>query len=179
MSHTPTHFHPLARTLHWAMAVLIIAMLFIGVGMVASISPRHAWLIALHKPLGILLLILALLRLLVRVTQPIPSLPKDLPRWQQGAASLSHYLLYALMVAQPLVGWGMLSAGGYPVTLAAGLQLPPLLAPDIQTYALLRTAHTWLAYLFFATILLHAAAALFHGLIRRDGVLASMTGQRH
>lgn len=161
------------------MAVLIIAMLFIGVGMVASVSPHHAWLVALHKPLGIALLGLAMLRLIVRLTHSTPPLPTDLPGWQKLAAKLSHYLLYVLMFAQPLVGWAMLSAGGYPIMLGSSLQLPPLLAQNIQSYALLRPTHTWLAYLFFATILVHAAAGLFHGLIRRDGVFTSMTGSRH
>jgi cytochrome b561 len=45
---------------------------------------------------------------------------------------------------------------------------------NVQLYALLRSAHTYLALLLFATFVMHFAAALFHGLIRRDGVLASM-----
>jgi hypothetical protein len=52
MSAQPNHFAPLARLLHWLMALMIIAMLFIGAGMVASVSKRHEWLIHLHKPLG-------------------------------------------------------------------------------------------------------------------------------
>ena len=69
----------------------------------------------------------------------------------------------------------MLSAGGYPVVLVKGLILPPILPHDLKLYALLRTTHTIVAILFFALILLHLAAALVHGLIRRDGVLQSMT----
>ena len=90
------------------------------------------------------------------------------------AAKLSHVVLYALLIVMPLVGWGMLSAGGYPIVLYGSLHLPKILPHDDQLHAVLRTTHTVLAYMFFATILLHVAAALFHGLIRRDGVFRAM-----
>jgi cytochrome b561 len=79
-----------------------------------------------------------------------------------------------LMFALPLIGWAMLSAGGYPVSLGAGIVLPPIAPFDPSVFALLRWLHRTLAYLLFATVLLHLAAALYHGLIRRDGVLRSM-----
>ena len=103
------HFNVLARVLHWTMAAAILAMLFIGVAMVASLGQRE-WLIALHRPLGFALLLLALLRLGNRLRHAPPPLPADLPRWQVRAAHASHWLLYALMLAMPLLGWAMLSA---------------------------------------------------------------------
>ncbi|WP_263263988.1 cytochrome b [Pseudomonas sp. RIT-PI-S] len=172
------HFVPLARWLHWSMAVALLAMLFIGAGMVASVSTRHQWLIQLHKPLGIALLALAVIRLGVRLATRQPPLPADLPAFQALAAKASHWLLYGLMLTLPLLGWAMLSAAGDPVSLGAGVRLPPLLAPDAATFAVLRTAHGYLAYLLFCTVLVHLAAALYHGLIRRDGVLRSMARGR-
>jgi cytochrome b561 len=165
-----------ARLLHWLMALLILLMLFVGVGMVSSVAwqPR---LVSLHKPLGLLLLLLVLIRLAVRLRHPPPALPNDLPRWQKRAAVGSHWLLYLLMFSLPLVGWAMQGAAGVP--LVVGGWVVPTIAPhDIALYAALRTAHGYLAYLLFASILLHLAAALFHGLIRRDGVLPSMLGGR-
>ncbi|WP_321782734.1 cytochrome b [Paraburkholderia sp. J94] len=169
-----THFSGLARLIHWSMAVLIIAMLFVGVGMVSTVSRLHETLIALHRPLGIALLLLVIVRVAVRLTRGAPGLPDDIPAWQRAAAHASHLALYGLMIAMPLIGWSMLSAGGYPVVLASGVQLPPIVPRDVTLYAWLRAAHTWLALALFATVLLHLAAALFHALIRRDGVLASM-----
>lgn len=174
MNVQPTHFAPLARLMHWLMAVLILAMLFIGVGMVASVSERHEWLIHIHKPLGAALLILVIVRVLVRFSTRQPPLPADLPHWQVMAAKLSHLLLYGLMLVLPLLGWAMVSAAGEPVGLGAGVYLPAILPADAATFAFLRKAHGVLAYVLFATVLLHLAAALFHGLIRRDGVLQSM-----
>jgi cytochrome b561 len=68
----------------------------------------------------------------------------------------------------------MVSAGGYPVTMPGGLSLPAIAPHDPTVYAVLRTAHTWLALLLFAVVLMHLAAALYHAWIRRDGVFASM-----
>jgi cytochrome b561 len=170
-----TRFTLPARVLHWLMALLIVAMLFIGIGMVASVSGRHEWLLRIHKPLGIAILVLAVVRLAVRLRHPPPALPTDLPALQKLAAHASHWLLYLLMLAMPLVGWAMLSAGGYPVMLGESLRLPAIFPTSPIAFAILRHLHTWLALLLFLTFLAHMAAALYHGLIRRDGVLASMT----
>jgi cytochrome b561 len=167
-------FSGLQRVLHWLMAIMVLTMLFIGVSMVSTLRPRYLTLISIHKPLGIAILALAVLRLGVRWRLGAPPLPDDLPRAQALAAKLSHVVLYALLIVMPLVGWGMLSAGGYPIVLYGSLHLPKILPHDDQLHAVLRTAHTVLAYMFFATILPHVAAALFHGLIRRDGVFRAM-----
>lgn len=167
-----------ARVLHWLMAALILAMLFIGIGMVASVSERHDWLIRIHKPLGMAIFILAIVRLFIRLRYPPPPLPADLPAIQKLAAHASHYLLYLLMLLMPLIGWAMLSAGGYPVMLSESLRLPPIFPVSPDAFAVLRHAHAWLALLLLLTFLAHMGAALYHGLIRRDGVLSSMAGRR-
>jgi cytochrome b561 len=167
-----------ARVLHWLMAVMIVAMIFIGIGMVASVSERHLWLVRLHKPLGLAILVLAVVRLTVRLRRRPPALPQDLSRFQVLAARMSHWLLYALMFGMPLIGWAMLSAGGYPVMLSESLRLPSIFPVSAGAFAVLRHLHGWLATLLFLTFLGHMAAALHHGLIRRDGVLSSMTVRR-
>lgn len=173
-----TTFSLPARVLHWLMAAGILAMLFIGVGMVASVSERHNWLLAIHKPLGAALLLLVCIRLIVRLTKGTPSLPADMPEWQKHVALASHWLLYLLMFAMPLIGWVMVSASGTPVTLIGAWTLPAIAPENADVFAVLRAAHRYLAYLLFATVLLHLAAGLFHGLIRRDGVLTSMVRNR-
>jgi cytochrome b561 len=174
MNGAPARFTPVQRSLHWLMAAMVLAMLFIGVGMVSTLHPKFLTLIAIHRPLGIAILVLAVLRLGVRLRRGAPPLPADLPWWQAAGAKASHVALYILLIAMPLVGWSMLSAGGYPIVLYGPIRLPSIAPHDAVLYAVLRTAHTYLAYLFFATILMHVAAALFHALIRRDGVFHSM-----
>ncbi len=167
-------FTPLQRTLHWLMAVCILAMLFIGVGMASSVAPEYLTLVNIHRPLGIAILILALIRLAVRLRYGAPALPVDLPEPMKLAAYLSHYVLYALMIVMPLIGWAMLSAAEYPVVLWPGVWLPQILPLNPSLHTALWNAHFYLAFLFFALILMHLAAALFHALIRRDGVFDSM-----
>jgi cytochrome b561 len=174
MKQTGQHFSAFQRLLHWSMAVLIVTMLFVGVGMVSTVSRLHDTLLALHRPLGIALLALVIVRLGVRLVRGAPPLPADLPVWQRVGAHGSHVALYAFMIAMPLIGWSMLSAGGYPIVLVGGVHLPPIVPHNVTLYAWLRGAHTWLGMALYATVLLHLGAALFHALIRRDGVLASM-----
>jgi cytochrome b561 len=170
----PQRFSGLQRLLHWLMAACIIAMLFIGVGMVSTVMPKYLPLMATHKTLGIAILALALVRLAVRAFKGAPALPADLPEVIKIGARLSHYALYGLMVAMPLLGWAMLSTGDYPVVLFGNLRLPAILPQSDMLHTLFRRAHVWLAFAFFALILMHIAAALFHLMVRRDGVFDAM-----
>jgi cytochrome b561 len=174
MKRPQQRFNVLGRLLHWVMAVLVLAMLFIGIGMVSTVSPRYHMLVSIHKSIGIVILVLVAIRLVNRLINPPPPLPTDLPAWQVLAAKASHLVLYALMFGLPLIGWAMLSAAGYPIIVFGSLHLPAILPHDNAVFAVLRTAHTVLALMLFATFLAHLGAALFHALIRRDEVLPSM-----
>lgn len=166
-----------SRVLHWLMALLILVMLFVGVFMAASVGPAYHALVGFHRPLGIALLALVVLRLINRFFHRPPALPIDLPPLMVFGAKASHWALYALMMALPLIGWAMLSAGGYPIPLFGNdVLLPPILPHDAALWGWLRLAHTVLAFALFALIMAHGGAALFHFLIRRDSVLQSMVG---
>jgi cytochrome b561 len=167
-------FTPLQRLLHWLMALCILAMLFIGVGMVSTVTPKFLPLVAIHKSLGITILVLALIRLAVRLRYGSPALPADLPEPMKLAAYLSHYALYTLMIGMPLIGWAMLSAAAYPVVVFGDVHLPAILPQSDRLHTWLWGAHFYLAFALFALFLMHAAAALFHALIRRDGVFETM-----
>jgi cytochrome b561 len=162
------------RLLHWLMAICILAMLFIGVGMVSTITPRYLALVQIHKPLGIAILVLALIRLALRIRYGAPALPATMPEPMKLAAHLSHFIFYALMIVMPLLGWGMLSAASYPVVLFGGVHLPSIMPLSNTLHTVLWDAHHYLAFVFFALILLHVAAALLHALVRRDGVFETM-----
>ena len=175
MSGVARHFTITQRALHWLMAVAIIAMLFIGVGMVSTVMPDHLTLVSIHRPLGIAILVLVLLRLAVRLIVGTPGLPADLPAPMKLAAHASHIALYALMIAMPLLGWAMLSAAAYPALMVGGWSLPAIAPQSDSLHTALWNAHRTLAFVFFALILVHLAAGLFHALVRRDGVFQAMT----
>jgi cytochrome b561 len=141
--------------------------------MVASLGDYHV-LVAIHRPLGIMILILAAIRLVNRICTKLPPFPPTMSHQERFLASSSEKLLYALMFTLPLVGWGMLSAGHYPIVMFGPVHLPPILPTNPMLYAVLRQSHTILAFLLFATFLAHLSAVLFHTLIVRDRFLDRM-----
>ncbi len=117
MSPHQSRFPAVSRWLHWLMAIMVLAMLFLGVGMASSLSERYRFLVAIHRPLGLAILVLVAIRLINRLLNPPPPLPDSIPPLQRVAAKASHVLLYALMFIMPLLGWGMLSAAPYPIVI--------------------------------------------------------------
>jgi cytochrome b561 len=174
MTTNRTRFTAPQRLLHWLMAICILSMLFIGVGMVSTITTKYLTLVQIHKPLGIAILVLALIRLTLRIIYGAPSLPADLPEPIKLAAIYSQYIFYILMIAMPLIGWAMLSAAAYPVVLFGSVHLPSILPVSPSLHTLLWRAHHYLAFAFFGFILMHVAAILFHKLVRNDGVFEAM-----
>ena len=173
MPNQRTQFTVLMRILHWTMAAMVLTMLGIGVSMVASLADYHV-LVSIHRPLGIAILILVVVRFVVRRLSPLPPFPPTMSRLERRAAAAAEYTLYSLMFILPLVGWSMLSAARYPVVLFGAVHLPFILPQDDLLYAVLRKAHTVLAYLLFVTFVAHFGAILFHTLIVRDGMLFRM-----
>lgn len=172
-----THFNVLARVLHWLMAFLILSMLFIGAFMVTSLANR-SWLIDLHRPLGIAIFLLLIIRVVNRWLNPQPPLPSVMPVWQRTIANATHWLMYGLIFCLPLIGWGMLSAGDFPVKLFGGLNLPPIAPVNPTWYAWLRLLHSLLAWALFAIVLGHLSMAFLHALMYKDGLLTSMIKRR-
>src|SRR5438874_3050641 len=162
-----------SRLLHWTMAAMVLTMLCIGVAMVASLDRYHA-LVSIHRPLGITILILVVVRFVNRLLNPPPPFPATMSRAESLVATASEFTMYGLMFVLPLVGWGMLSAARYPIVLFGSVHLPFILPHDAMLYAVLRKAHPILAYLFFLMFLAHFGAILFHTLIVRDGILKRM-----
>src|SRR5258708_12191046 len=87
----PSGFPMASRLLHWTMAAMVLAMLFIGIAMVGSLADYHR-LVAIHRPLGIFILVLVALRLANRLIRPAPPLPLDMPGILRFAAHASHAL---------------------------------------------------------------------------------------
>jgi cytochrome b561 len=166
-------FAVLSRFLHWTMAAMVLTMLGIGLAMVASLADYHL-LVSIHRPLGIAILLLVVVRFVNRQLSPPPPFPPTMSRMECLAASATELTMYGLMFVLPLVGWGMLSAARYPIVLFGSVHLPFILPHNPVLYAVLRKAHTILAYLFLLTFFGHFSAILFHTLIVRDGIIKRM-----
>jgi cytochrome b561 len=162
-----------SRILHWLMAPMVIAQLFIGVIMVASLA-CYPLLLAIHRPLGVLILIVAVVRLVNRLAHKLPPFLATMSPVERRVASWSEYLLYALLLIQPLVGWAMLSAARFPIVLVGPVHLPGIAPHNLDVYAVLRECHSVFAFLLFATFTAHMCAVLFHTLVLRDRLLDRM-----
>lgn len=177
-----------ARILHWSMAILIVAMLAVGWYMVNVLTPADLMLrfqlTQTHKSFGFVVFALALVRVLWRLANPTPVPPAG-SALEHAVAHWAHRALYALMLLLPLTGWLMASAsplndaGAYPMqirNMVFGLfELPDPVAPGSATLeAVFKVMHLAAAIAMAALLLAHAAAALFHHLVRRDRTLSRM-----
>ena len=162
------------RFLHWLMVAMVLGMLFIGVTMVSSLENYH-WLLAIHRPLGIGVLIVVIIRFVNRKLHKLPPFPATMSPGERQIAHASELLLYALMFVLPLIGWGMLSAGSYPIVMFGPFHLPRILPANPMLYTVLRKTHTILAFLLFGIVVAHFTGVLFHTLVLRDRMIDRMS----
>lgn len=168
-------YTPLARFLHWTIAALILFNLWLG--FFRKSLPPEWQAMPVHKSVGLTVLALTVLRIIWRVTHPAPPLPGALPRWEQAAAQLTHWLFYALMLIVPLTGWIMSSAGDRPLSWFFLFDVPKFgVEKGGALYGFSHEAHELLPWLWVGLILLHVAAALRHHFVLKDGALRRMLG---
>ena len=174
--------HRYTRTaifLHWLVALGLVGTFSLGFYMEGLVfSPNKLKLYAWHKWAGMVLLVLAVIRLAWRMTHPAPALPSGMSSLSRYAAHAGHWLLYVLMLAIPLSGWLMSSALGVPVVWFGILQLPDLVTKDPALGELLTDIHVVLNYTLAAAVVGHVVAALHHHFIKKDTVLMRMLPSR-
>jgi cytochrome b561 len=165
-----------AILLHWLIALMIIGTFTLGLVMVdiPGLTPTKLKYFSWHKWAGVTILALACIRLLWRLTHAAPPYPAGMPRWQIGAAHLTHFLLYLLIFAVPLSGYFYTLSAGVPVVYLGLFPLPVLIAPHPELKAALKLTHYLLNMTLLALVCLHVLAALKHHFIDRDEVLKRM-----
>jgi cytochrome b561 len=170
----PPRYTFTAILLHWLIALLILGTAALGLYMVdLKLSPWKLKLYSWHKWIGVTIWLLVLARIAWRATHRPPA-PPPMPAWQRAASTVSHMLLYVLMVAIPITGWLFSSASGFPVVYLGVIQLPDLVAKDKEFAELFQSWHATLNWTLLAVVALHALAAVKHHLVDRDTVLHRM-----
>jgi cytochrome b561 len=170
------------RSLHWWTASLVLlafVIAWIMVGLPLSQLLLKFGLYQLHKSAGIFVLALTLLRLVLRSRRGRPAWDADLPRSQKRAASTVHVLLYALLLATPVLGYfAAATAPARVPTLFLGLiSIPHLTAPDPVWFGIVRQVHRVAAILLVLLACGHGLAAIHHHLRGRP-TLTRMWGRR-
>lgn len=179
---SPSVYDPVLKTLHWTIALAIIALLCIGGIMTSDLGfapeTRKA-LYAFHKSLGVLVLLPALARIFWRLGREVPAMPPGLKAWEAWAATWVHRLLYVMLVLQPLSGWTLNTVAQRKTPFFGLFIIPDLpflsgLADVKGALPALADAHGVLAAILTGLLVLHVGAAIKHHFLVRDDVLLRM-----
>lgn len=169
-------YSALAKLLHWVIAVCVIFMIPAGIAMVnldLSDALRNN-LYSLHKAFGVLILALMAARVGYRLTFGAPPASGVLTPTQYVVSRIVHFTLYVLLIVMPILGWAGTSAFPAPVPFFGLFEMPALLGKDRALSELLLTIHGYLGFFLAGVVVLHIGAGLYHGIVRRDGVLSRM-----
>jgi cytochrome b561 len=163
-----------ARTLHWITAVLVLIQIPLGILVVNFEFSGKEALYNLHKSIGATLIPIVLFRIFYRLTHPPAPLPPDVPQIQALAAHGLHWTLYAVLVAQGLIGWIATSAYPAPIPVFGLFEMPHIWREDRALSDQLFVVHRFLGIGLAFLLVGHIGAALFHHFVRKDRVLMRM-----
>ena len=171
----PSRYTAVAQWLYWLIAALIATQFALAWSAVDLPLGLHKLaLLARHKSFGMTVLMLALVRLLWRLTHRAPLLPDAMTPLERRLAKTTHGAFYVLLFAMPLTGWMMSSAKNYSVSWFGLFTWPNLIGQSDDAFIFLRDTHEYLSYALFAIAVLHILAALKHHFWNKDDVLVRM-----
>ncbi|MFM2390925.1 MAG: hypothetical protein RLZZ437_2480 [Pseudomonadota bacterium] len=175
-AHPPAAYRPMARALHWLSALLVLATFPAGVIMLQEglSRPVQNSLFMFHKNIGVVILLLVLARIAYRLANPPPPLPASISTAQARIAGVVHVLLYTFLIVMAVSGYIRVVAGGFPLEVWDALGVPRLVEKSKELADQAKAIHGTARFALFALILMHVGAALYHGLIRKDGVFSRM-----
>ncbi len=183
-----SRYSTVAIILHWLIATLILANLWLGLTMGAQRGPPKFHTLQLHQSFGITILLLSVLRLGWRLANPPPPAAPGMAHCEKTAAAVIHFGFYLIMIGMPLSGWlselvGPAGApillykiGGFPGAPWPHVPIAADLSPE-RRKALADAAdatHLYLSYSAYVLIALHLLGALKHQLFNPNPVLPRM-----
>jgi cytochrome b561 len=168
-------YGPITQAFHWVTAILVLVAFIYGPGGSEQrvYSSARDFDRQLHETLGMCVFALVLMRMLWRMVDTRPD-PPQVPRWMGIATKALHWTLYLLLFALPFTAIAGAWLEGHPLTLLTGVEIPPLLGRSHDVGARIAAIHTWLGDAILWLAGLHALAGLYHHIVLKDGVLASM-----
>ncbi len=175
MASNSQKYSPVAIAFHWTIAVAVIFTVALALYLeTLDLGDTKKQVLAIHKSIGIVIFALTWLRLAWRFAHRPPALPENMTPLQRFAASATHFFLYAITIAMPISGYISVAARGRETNFFGLFDVPLLVPLDRALANLSETAHTTGQYAVYALVALHIAAALYHHLIKRDGLLWRM-----
>ncbi len=178
LRNTPSSYGWISITMHWLMALLIVAMFALGVWM-RTLGYYDAWYHDapwVHKSVGVLLFLLLLFRFSWRIYSIRPTLIGAV--WEQTIALIVHRMHYILLFSLMITGYLIPTAEGVGVDVFGWFTMPAIITLNKNTADLIGLTHWYLAWATMALAGVHAAAALKHHVIDHDLTLRRMLGLR-
>jgi cytochrome b561 len=171
----PRVFDQATRVIHWVSAGLMLLIFVLAFSIdLATSRASHTVFLQLHRSVGLTVWVLTMTRLAWRQFAKYPDWRGDMSKRMRTAAMASEYGLYALLLAQPILGLLQTNAHGDHVNLFFIGQLPALIEMNRPLAQQLLTVHKAVGFSLLGLIALHVSAALFHHLWRRDDTLTAM-----
>ena len=164
------------KLLHWSVAVLILGLVWLGWYMV-DLTYYDTWYndsLAWHKALGIVAFVLGVVKIAWTMHSRPPAYVESLERWERAAATAVHHLFYVMMVLIPLTGYLVSTSEGEGIDMWGWFTVPAVVVVGEGLRELAIEAHYWCAYGTLAIAAVHAAAAIRHQFLDRDGTLRRM-----
>ncbi|TMJ47577.1 MAG: cytochrome b [Alphaproteobacteria bacterium] len=166
----------IAQAVHWLVAALAVTVIWLGWGIAWAPrnTPRRDLFVLIHESVGLTILAAMVFRAWWRRRHPPPPLPPGLSRLETGLAGLTHFAMYLLLIMMPLAGYSSTAAAGRAVSYFGVFSIPPLMPGNDRLSQVAIAIHLVGQYPLYVFVALHIAGALFHGFVRRDGVVERM-----
>lgn len=163
-----------AKTLHWAMAVLVLMMLLGGSQMPDGSGQEKVDATMMHTGFGLILAAVSLAAFINRLRHAPPALPDSIAKWQRVVSTWTHRALYLLIGLQVTAGIGIAATAPYVVRSFGIIPLSDLAGDNEDTYEAFEEMHEMVAFALLILAGVHIAAALYHHFIAKDIVLRRM-----
>jgi cytochrome b561 len=169
-------YNATSQVLHWLTALLVLAVMplgWVGASLPSDPASSKGFIFLLHKSIGLTILVLMLARLLWRARHPAPPYPPGmLAASLQAVASLSHWLLYVVLLVMPISGF-LLTSSGKPVSYFGLFDIPALPQNDALRN-ICGSIHLTTQWVLYVLLALHLLATAWHAAIQRDGIVLRM-----
>ena len=180
---------PVTRAIHWVSAFVVLGLLGHGWWM-THLAAREVrqWNYGMHGLIATYFALLLLVRIVWRGSESTPHQPASSTTWEKGAAHAGHVALYLLMIGMVATGYLMWSslparfdparAAQFDYSVFGAFKLPGIhAAGDRAVSKYWESWHEFTSHLLEIVVVIHISAALWHQHVKRDTVMARMTGR--
>lgn len=176
LKNTQLEYGTVAKTLHWLIAVSLLALVVFGLRQAGmEPGPERSEIRFLHASAALAVFLLMTVRLIWRLVNDVPAHPAGSPAWQAAAARIVHWGLYVAVFVQLAAGAMTVATGGKPLPFFGLFSIPLPVAESEEAHHFWEEVHESAWKIVAALVVVHLLAALYHHFVAKDDVLRRMT----